>query len=145
MRRWVGKRRSARDDRELLDAVRRAPAIDYENVRRLKYTALRMAFDRFTDIEWGHDTSRARELTAFNSGQAWWIEDYALFRAIHASQGERPWAEWPAALQRREPAEIDRARRELMREVLFYQYLQWQAAMEWRESRQQPAWRRVVR
>jgi 4-alpha-glucanotransferase len=51
------------------------------------------------------------------------------------SQGERPWTEWPAALQRREPAEIDRARRDLMREVLFHQYLQWQGAMQWRAAR----------
>ena len=31
-----------------------------------------------------------------------------LFRAIHAREGERPWTEWPEALQRREPAAIDR-------------------------------------
>src|SRR6186713_705112 len=88
-------------DRDLLEAVRLAPTIDYENVRRLKYAALRAAFERFMATEWGHDTPRARDLTAFNSEQAWWVEDYALFRAIHASQGERPWTEWPAALQRR--------------------------------------------
>ncbi|HEY3043005.1 MAG TPA: 4-alpha-glucanotransferase, partial [Vicinamibacterales bacterium] len=74
-------------------------------------------------------------LKGFISEQAWWIEDYALFRAIHASQDERPWTEWPAALQRREPADIDRARRELMREVLFYQYMQWQASAQWRAAR----------
>jgi 4-alpha-glucanotransferase len=65
------------------------------------------------------------------------VEDYALFRAIHASLDERPWTDWPAALQRREPAEIDRARRELMKEVLFYQYVQCEAAAEWRTSRRQ--------
>ena len=37
-------------------------------------------------VEWRHDTGRARELKAFISEQAWWVEDYALFRAIHASQ-----------------------------------------------------------
>jgi 4-alpha-glucanotransferase len=124
-------------DRELLEAVRLAPTIDYGNVRRLKYTALRAAFERFMATEWGHDTPRARDLTAFNSEQAWWIEDYALFRAIHASQGERAWTDWPAALQRREPAEIDRARRELLHDVLFNQYVQWQASTQWRESRGQ--------
>src|SRR5438132_4441926 len=107
-------------DRELLDAVRRASRIDYGNVRRLKRASLRAAFERFSTEEWCHDTGRARELKGFISEQAWWIEDYALFRAIHASQDERPWTEWPAALQRREPADIDRARRELMRELLFY-------------------------
>ena len=63
-------------DRQLLDAVRRAPRIDYPGVRRLKHTALRAAFERFCQVEWCHDTSRARELKTFVSEQAWWVEDY---------------------------------------------------------------------
>jgi 4-alpha-glucanotransferase len=122
-------------DRDLLDAVRRSPRIDYPAVRRLKHASLRIAFERFSNDDWRADSGHARELRAFNSEQAWWIEDYALFRAIHASYHERPWMEWPAALQRREPAEIDRARRELLHEVLFYQYVQWQAAVQWRAAR----------
>jgi 4-alpha-glucanotransferase len=123
-------------DREQLDAVRRAGRIDYAGVRALKDAALRAAFDRFSAEEWAHDTGRARELKGFISEQAWWIEDYALFRAIHASQEERPWTEWSDALQRREPADIDRARRELLRDVLFYQYMQWQATLQWRRARE---------
>jgi 4-alpha-glucanotransferase len=130
-----GEASLSRDSQELLDTVRRATKIDYPAVRRLKHTALRSSFERFLTVEWCHDTARARELRAFISEQAWWVEDYALFRAIHASLGERPWTEWPAALQRREPAEIDRARRELTSEVLFYQYVQCEAAAEWRASR----------
>ena len=124
-------------DRDLLEALRGASKIDYAGVRRLKHAVLRAAFERFSASEWSHDTGRARDLKAFISEQAWWVEDYALFRAIHASQGERPWTEWPAALQRREPSDIDRARRELMPEVLFYQYVQWQATTEWRAARGQ--------
>jgi 4-alpha-glucanotransferase len=122
-------------DRERLASVRASRTIDYAGVRRLKGGVLRRAFDRFHSTEWCLDTGRARELKAFASEQAWWIEDYALFRAIHASHDERPWTEWPAALQRREPAAIDHARRELMREVVFYQFLQWQATTQWRTAR----------
>ena len=82
-------------DREVLEAVRRAPAIQYEDIRRLKHAALRTAFERFNQLEWSHDTARARELRSFASEQAWWIEDYALFRAIHASRDEQPWTDWP--------------------------------------------------
>ena len=42
--------------------------------------------------------------------------------------------EWPEALQRREPPAIDRARRDLADEVLFQQYLQWLAGMQWRHA-----------
>ena len=122
-------------DRDLLEAVRGTSKIDYAGVRRLKHAGLRAAFGQFCSFEWNHDTPRARDLKVFVSEQAWWVEDYALFRAIHASHGERPWTEWPASLQRREPADIDRARRELMSDVLFYQYLQWQATTAWRAAR----------
>src|SRR5205814_5354012 len=57
------------------------------------------------------------------------------FRGIHARYDERPWTEWSEELQRREPAAIDRARRELAQEVLFYQYLQWLAASQWQRVR----------
>jgi 4-alpha-glucanotransferase len=125
------------DDQALLTAVRAAPRIDYGSVRRLKQSALRRAFDRFVDEEWRRETTRARELRTFTSEQAWWLEDYSLFRAIHAREQERPWMEWPLELQRRDPPAIDHARRELSVDVLFHQYLQWIAAMQWRRARQE--------
>lgn len=124
-------------DRQTLEAVRQAPAIRYADVRRLKQDALRAAFNRFVEAEWVRDTARARDLGAFLARQAWWIEDYALFRAIHAREGERPWFEWPETLRNREVAAIDRARRELTREVLFRQYVQWIASAQWQGARRQ--------
>lgn len=124
-------------DRDELAAVRCAPRIEYQRVRRLKHGALRAAFERFVEAEVNRDTERSRALRTFVSEQAWWIEDYSLFRAIHAREGERPWTGWPADLQRREPAAIDRARRDLVREVLFHQYRQWLAWLQWQHARRQ--------
>src|SRR5919198_3519799 len=123
-------------DRERLEAVRRAPRIDYGTVRALKHAALTAAFERFFEAEWCRDTDRARALRMFLSEQAWWIEDYSVFRAIHAHRGEQPWGEWPGECQRREPAAIKEIRQELLQEILFYQYLQWQAALQWRRARE---------
>jgi 4-alpha-glucanotransferase len=123
-------------DRDALDSVRRARYIDHATVRRLKYGSLRAAFTRFLEAEWRRDTPRARALRAYASEQAWWIEDYSLFRALHAREGERPWLEWPAELQRRDPPAIDRARKELADEVVFYQYLQWLAGTQWQRARE---------
>src|SRR5262249_24249153 len=123
------------DDRATLARVRASPRIEYRDVRRLKLTALRAAFARFVDAECGRDSERARTLRGYVSEQAWWIEDYALFRALHAREGERPWSEWAPELQRREPAAIDRARRELAEEVLFQHYLQWVAGTQWQRAR----------
>jgi 4-alpha-glucanotransferase len=134
---FAGEESLSNEDRALLARVRQSPSIDYVNVRKLKYRALRAAFDRFEDAEWRRGTDRARSFTEFLAGQAWWIDDYALFRAIHAREGERAWSEWPHALQRRDPAALSAASRELASEVLFYQYLQWLANTQWRLARQQ--------
>jgi len=130
-----GERSLCAADRAALEDARHAPGIQHPIVRRLKHGALRAAFARFKEAEWCRDTERARALKGFLSAQAWWIEDYAIFRALHAREGERPWTEWPEALQRRTPSAIDRARRELADEVLFYQYLQWLAATQWADAR----------
>jgi 4-alpha-glucanotransferase len=122
-------------DRSELAAVRAAPHIGHKPVRRLKQAALTAAFDCFMDAEWPRDSERARMFKSFVSEQAWWVEPYALFRAIHAHRSERPWTEWPVELRRLEPVAIDSARRELSRQVRFYQYLQWLAATQWQEAR----------
>ena len=123
------------EERESLAAVRRAPRIAFHAVRQLKQRALRASFERFLEKEWRSGSARDRALQAYVNEQAWWLEDYGLFRALHAREGERPWREWPEALQRREPPAIDRARRELADEVLFQQYLQWIAGTQWQEAR----------
>ena len=130
-----GEAALSQDERGRLARIRGSSRVEYATVRPLKQRALRESFSRFFEAEWRHNTNRARLLKAFLTEQSWWVEDYATFRAIHARNGERPWTEWPEPLQRREPAAIDRARRELSREVLFQQYLQWLADAQWKLAR----------
>jgi 4-alpha-glucanotransferase len=123
-------------DRLRLDRAAAAPQVNYGDVRRLKHTALAAAFDRFWECEWRHDTERAVGLRAFVAAQAWWVENYALFRAIHARQDERSWQNWPEALQRRDGEALERARRDYDRDIVFFQYVQWQADSQWRKARE---------
>ena len=109
-------------------------AIDYEGVRRLKRGALRTCYERFVIHERNRDTERSRAFAAFLADQAWWIDDYALFRAVRARYGV-PWTEWPEALRRRDPAALADARRDLANELLFHQYLQWIAHCQWQRAR----------
>jgi 4-alpha-glucanotransferase len=134
-----GEHALAPEDRAALDFIRRAKHVDYATIRPLKRKALRRSFESFLAHEWSTHTERAAALSDFVNTQAWWIEDYSLFRAIHAREEERPWSKWPEGLAQREPAAIDAARRELVQEVLFYQYLQWIAAEQWRAARTQAA------
>src|SRR5204863_4914982 len=53
------------DDRARLDAVRRSPRVEHAEVRAVKRTALRAAFNRFFEAEWCRGTDRARTLRNF--------------------------------------------------------------------------------
>ena len=123
--------------RRTLDAARVARQIDYPSVRTLKQTALRRAFTHFRDRELAGGTRRGSAFRVYVEQQAWWLDDYALFRAIHAQQDERAWTDWPEALRSRQPDALEAARRELADDILYRQYLQWVAGDQWGSARDQ--------
>jgi 4-alpha-glucanotransferase len=122
-------------EREALNEARRAPGVAYGTIRPLKRTVLKMAFDRFVTEEHERATERAAGFEAFRARERWWLDEYTLFRALHAREESRHWLEWPAPLGGRDPAALQTARCELAREILFYAYLQWVADEQWREAR----------
>ncbi len=122
--------------RALLQKARASASIDYTAVRTVKLFALRAGFDHFREHDWARDTNRALRLKAFIANAQWWIDDYALFRALHARAEGRSWQDWDAPLRDREPAALETARKELATEVLFHAYLQWLAANQWRQVRE---------
>jgi 4-alpha-glucanotransferase len=121
--------------RARLDAARQSPVIDYAAVRDLKLQSLRRCWARFRDTELAGGTRRAASFHAWIAGQAWWLEDFALFRALHACHGERPWTEWPAPLRARQPEALAAAARELCDDVQFRRYVQWLASDQWGAAR----------
>lgn len=127
------------DLRARLAEVRSAAVIDYAAVRELKQRVLRRSFARFHDTEWLGGTRRSAALRAYIRDQAWWLDEYALFRALHAQHGERPWHEWPAPVRTRQPEAIAAARQELAEDILYRQYLQWVADDQWADARRDAA------
>jgi 4-alpha-glucanotransferase len=123
------------DVRARLDAARRSPVVDYAAVRELKARALERSFVRFRDTEWRAGTRRSAALRAYIRDQSWWLDDYALFRALHARHDERSWTEWPESLRTRQPDALAAAREELADDILYRQYLQWIAEDQWADAR----------
>lgn len=121
--------------RAALDAVRDSPRVRHDDVRALKAGALRAAFDRFKDCG-RRDAARAREFDAFAAREAWWLDEYARFRAIRSAQAA-PWQQWPEPLKRRDPDAIAAVERDLEREILLLKYIQWIADGQWRAAREQ--------
>ena len=118
-----------------LTHARSADRVDYSCVRTVKEYALRRAFERFLDVEWRASSPRAQALERYIADESWWIEDYALFRAIRSTERERECRAWPDHLRRADPGALAAARITLEREVLFYQYLQWIAGAQWQAAR----------
>ena len=125
--------------RARLDVARISPRIQYAEVRELKHVALRRCFARFRDTEWNTGSRRAGAFRAYLSEQSWWLDEYALFRALHARHGERAWTDWPDPLRSRQPEALDAARAELADEILFRRYVQWLAGDQWRAARDRAA------
>jgi 4-alpha-glucanotransferase len=130
-----GEASLAADDRQALDAARRSPTVDYETVRALKSRALSDAFDRFFAREWQRGTARAEAFGAFVERERWWVDDYALFRALHDENEQRSWVDWEPGLRRREPDALAAARRRLERPVFYYTWVQWVADEQWQRAR----------
>jgi 4-alpha-glucanotransferase len=122
-----------------LERVRRLRGIDYRTVRSLKDRALKASFERFFTTQWLPGTGKAAALGAYVAQEAWWLDEYSLYRALRAESGERPWSDWPSGVRDRHPAALAQARERLAREVLFFQYVQWVAAAQWQAARRETA------
>ena len=124
-------------DRDLLAELRRAPAVRWHDVRALKERASATAFRSFVEREWRARTPRARALEAYRAQHAAWLEDYALFVAIHDDeQGGRSWTDWEAPLRDRDPAALEAARARLSERILYRCWLQWQLDLQWHAARE---------
>jgi 4-alpha-glucanotransferase len=106
--------------------------VDYGDVDRRKYEALRLYWDDLGRRHIGSELYRD-----FCERQAWWLDDFALFRALQQHTGQPDWSEWPEALRDRHPGEMARLRRELDNTISrckWWQYCferQWQALQDY--------------
>lgn len=122
-------------ERAEIARLRQSPRIDYASIRRLKDRWLRRSFDRFLRLEVSRGTPRAARFDAFVTAQSWWLDEYALFRAISALHETAPWMQWPDPLARADAAAITEARGALWQEMTYRSYLQWLAAEQWSDAK----------
>jgi len=115
--------------------VRRSSRVRYAEVRALKEAAFRRAYARFEEAELRLATPRAQAFADFVREQEWWLDTYAIFRALRERFGGQSWTEWPAPLRDRHEDAIVDARHQLAGEVRYRQYLQWVAHEQWTSAR----------
>ena len=104
--------------------------VDFAAARSAKNRFLNRAFERFRDQASASITSNFNDFCARAS---WWLDDYALFRAVKNAQGDREWTAWDRQLANRETQALAQARVDFADEITsqkFFQFLffrQWQA------------------
>jgi 4-alpha-glucanotransferase len=123
------------DEQAEVRRLRALPRIDYQSTRRLKDRWLRRSFESFLRLEVAQGTPRSLRFDAFVKAQSWWLDEYALFRAIHHHHDELPWTAWPDPLAHTDATALAEARVSLHAEVTYREYLQWIAAEQWADAK----------
>ncbi len=92
-----------------------------------------MAFESFRQTT---DESPIVEFHHFCSANAFWLEDYSLYRAISLSNDHSQWTGWEEGLKNREPEALERMRRELDDEVFAQKFYQFAFFRQWKGLKQ---------
>lgn len=97
--------------------------IDYPRVLRFKAVLLRKAWERFKQ---GAAKGLHAEFERFRADEAWWLQDVAIFNALHEMYRGKDWSQWPRELVLRKTdalGEIQRERDDTIRRHQFVQFL----------------------
>jgi 4-alpha-glucanotransferase len=124
-------------DHAALSAVRAAPRIQHRAVRALKGRWLRRAYEHFLASEESTGSERSRRFATFAEQEAWWLDDYALFRALRGVNQQRAWWEWSEPLAHRDQVALETTRSELAGEIGYRKYVQWIAAQQWERAKRE--------
>jgi 4-alpha-glucanotransferase len=115
-----------------------ADRVEFEEVRQFKDGLLVKAFAAFQN----EPTPKLRsEFEQFCELSAWWLDDYALFRALKDAHDGRAWSDWDRELAERQPAALANARADLRDQIAaqkffqFYFFRQWMALRDYCHAR----------
>ncbi|MEW5851005.1 MAG: 4-alpha-glucanotransferase [Myxococcota bacterium] len=105
--------------------------VGYPVANRVKSELLHRAYGALSQ----QSASTRKDFETFRVANAHWLPDYALYRAVKASQREVQWTLWPAELRDRDPAALARARTAMAEDILFREFEQWIFARQWERLR----------
>src|SRR6185369_8249626 len=97
--------------------------VDFGEAQGIKDQFLARAYQNHTKTT---DTNLRSAFESFAQREAYWLNDYALFRALKDAHNGVAWNEWEPALVRRTAAALERSRELLHEQIeaqMFYQFL----------------------
>lgn len=79
------------------------------------------------------EKNRDIDISAFEKHNAYWLDDYALFKAIKNNQNNLPWFEWSDGLKNRKPNALLKFKTEHEKEIKDYKIIQYLLDRDWSE------------
>lgn len=101
--------------------------VDFEEVVTERARLLETAFQRFSGSD---DQRRKLKFRNFQKEHRW-LNDYALFRAIHTANSQTPWYEWDEPIKLRDPAAIIICQKKLKEQIDYEKFLQFLFFSQW--------------
>ncbi len=111
----------------------RSKRADYEGALRFKERVLRHAHEQFVAKA---SPQVRQDYLRFCDEQSAWLDDFALFSAIHRASGNKPWNEWEPALRDRQKAAMKSVQSSLATDIDFHRYVQYELDRQWASLRQ---------
>lgn len=103
-------------------------SIDFEQVVASKKALLLKACDNFK----AHALAEQQEeFATFCEHHTSWLEDYALFMALHNTFGDASWNKWEPEIAKAEPKAKQEWRERLSDKIYFQKYLQFEFFRQW--------------
>lgn len=112
--------------------------VDYGAAAAWREKLLEQAFD---NVFAGLRADRGFE--AFCNKEAFWLDDYCLFKALKREQGGASWLSWPRGIRLREKEALAAARERLGYDILRERYAQYLFSQHWQSLRDYAAKRGV--
>ena len=104
--------------------------VDFGAAYQSKQAMLATAFTNFKRLS--HTKSR-NDFESFAQHNAWWLDDYTLFRALKNAHDGKSWHQWEQSLVQRTPEALARARIDLSGQIEQEKFSQFIFFQQWGE------------
>ncbi|HKI51380.1 MAG TPA: 4-alpha-glucanotransferase, partial [Geothermobacteraceae bacterium] len=102
--------------------------VDYSAATRAQERLLHLACGNFLAES---SPDRKQVFDAFCRDQAYWLNDYAMFRALRTHLGDMSWFNWPEALRSRDAATLQTWGNLLHEAIIYHKYSQFVFFNQW--------------
>lgn len=102
--------------------------VQFDAVQNARQPLLEKAFKSFS--ERADQLARTRYRN-FIKEEYWWLNDYALFRAIKSFFGGLPWYQWDENARKREPETLKKLQSDLHSDIEFHKFTQHLFFRQW--------------